>query len=176
VHALSSRLSDLCNSLGNRELDAMVREILSHHPNTGYKMMLGHLRARGIRIQRRRVIESMHRIDPGAVRQRTLQLQTRRRRQYSVPAPNRSGEVLKNFLKFWTGLTCCSFLAFKHQLFRNSFVNIDDIGEGTMWIWQSLHFDVSKGSSKLNFRDCNSLMMVTTGAFPVNAMLCINLM
>ncbi|XP_057183896.1 uncharacterized protein LOC130550433 [Triplophysa rosa] len=88
VHALSSRLSDLCNSLGNRELDAMVREILSHHPNTGYKMMLGHLRARGIRIQRRRVIESMHRIDPGAVRQRTLQLQTRRRRQYSVPAPN----------------------------------------------------------------------------------------
>lgn len=63
-------------------------EILSGYPNTGYKMMLGHLRARGIRVQRRRVKESMHRVDPQGVMMHTLRLQTWRRRQYSVPAPN----------------------------------------------------------------------------------------
>uniref|UniRef100_A0A8C2BKR3 Integrase catalytic domain-containing protein n=1 Tax=Cyprinus carpio TaxID=7962 RepID=A0A8C2BKR3_CYPCA len=82
------RVSDSYSTVEDRELDVTVREILSGHPNTGYKMMLGHLRARGIRVQRRRVKDSMHRVDPQGVMMRTLRLQTRRRRQYSVPAPN----------------------------------------------------------------------------------------
>ncbi|XP_034027541.1 uncharacterized protein LOC117511752 [Thalassophryne amazonica] len=51
-------------------------------------MMLGHLRARGIKVQRRRVQESMHRIDPQGIIVRTLQLHTVRRRRYSVPGPS----------------------------------------------------------------------------------------
>lgn len=56
-----------------------------HH---GHKMMLGHLSAQGIRIQRQRVQESMGRVDSQGVLLRTLQLNPRRRRRYSVPAPN----------------------------------------------------------------------------------------
>ncbi|XP_076840674.1 uncharacterized protein LOC143485214 isoform X2 [Brachyhypopomus gauderio] len=75
-------------NISNEELDATVREILSCHPNTGYKMMVGHLNARSIRIQRHRVQESMRREDPAGVEIRALQLRTVRRRRYSVPAPN----------------------------------------------------------------------------------------
>lgn len=39
------RVSDLFSNIENEELDVMVLEILSYHPNTGYKMMLGHLNA-----------------------------------------------------------------------------------------------------------------------------------
>lgn len=39
------RVSDLFSNIENEELDVMVVEILSYHPNTGYKMMLGHLNA-----------------------------------------------------------------------------------------------------------------------------------
>lgn len=45
------RVSDLFSNIENEELDVTVLEILSYHPNTGYKMMLGYLNARGIRIQ-----------------------------------------------------------------------------------------------------------------------------
>ncbi len=37
--------------MDNEELDAIVTGILRQHPNTGYKMMMGHLNAQGIRIQ-----------------------------------------------------------------------------------------------------------------------------
>ncbi|KAM4571929.1 uncharacterized protein V3H82_011460 [Fundulus diaphanus] len=83
------RVSDLLfSNIDDEELDAMVREILRCHPNTGYKMMLGHLNAQGIQIQRSRVQESMRRVDQEGVSMRTVQLHTARRRRYSVPAPN----------------------------------------------------------------------------------------
>uniref|UniRef100_A0A3B1IPT3 Integrase catalytic domain-containing protein n=1 Tax=Astyanax mexicanus TaxID=7994 RepID=A0A3B1IPT3_ASTMX len=88
IYCRMAEASDLFNSIGNEELDAKVHEILSYHPNTGYKMMVGHLNARGIRIQRRRVQEAMHRVDPEGTLMRTFQLQTLHRRKYSVPAPN----------------------------------------------------------------------------------------
>ncbi|KAI4892095.1 hypothetical protein NFI96_019152 [Prochilodus magdalenae] len=74
-------------SIDNGELDAKVREILSCHPNTGYKMMVGHLNAQGIRIQRHRVQEAMCREDPEGTVMRTLRLQTLLCRRYSVPSP-----------------------------------------------------------------------------------------
>ncbi|XP_057689329.1 uncharacterized protein LOC130914295 isoform X4 [Corythoichthys intestinalis] len=82
------RVCDMNNSIDNATLDAAVTEILGCHPNSGYKMMLGHLRALGIKVQRVRVQESMRRVDPQGIVVRTLQLQTVRRRRYSVPAPN----------------------------------------------------------------------------------------
>ncbi|XP_046902336.1 uncharacterized protein LOC124485073 [Hypomesus transpacificus] len=82
------RVSDLNTKMDDPQLDAMVTEILQHHPNTGYKMMIGYLNSRGIKIQKQRVQESMRRIDPEGVVVRTLMLQTVRRRRYSVSAPN----------------------------------------------------------------------------------------
>ncbi|XP_030580597.1 uncharacterized protein LOC115776936 [Archocentrus centrarchus] len=82
------RVSDLFSNIGDDELDGVVRDILSYHPNTGYKMMLGYLNARGIHIQRRRVQEAMRRVDQQGILMRTFQLQTVQRRRYSVPAPN----------------------------------------------------------------------------------------
>ncbi|KAF3837182.1 hypothetical protein F7725_004646 [Dissostichus mawsoni] len=91
------------NSVDDNSLDETVTQILQHHPNSGYKMMVGHLNARGTRIQSKgftpylcifpniigqRVQESMRRVDPGGVLIRTLQLNPRRRRKYFVPAPN----------------------------------------------------------------------------------------
>uniref|UniRef100_A0A673LH16 Integrase catalytic domain-containing protein n=1 Tax=Sinocyclocheilus rhinocerous TaxID=307959 RepID=A0A673LH16_9TELE len=70
------------------ELDAILTGILRQHPNTGYKMMMGHLNAQGIRIQIHRVQESMRRVDPDGVAVRSVLLQTTRRRRYSVPAAN----------------------------------------------------------------------------------------
>ncbi|KAI4892785.1 hypothetical protein NFI96_017023, partial [Prochilodus magdalenae] len=80
------RVSDLFTSIDNGELDATVRRILSCHPNTGYEMMVGHLKAPGIRIQRHRVQEAMRREAPEGMR--TLRLQTLRGRRYTVPSPN----------------------------------------------------------------------------------------
>ncbi|XP_034067491.1 uncharacterized protein LOC117543372 isoform X1 [Gymnodraco acuticeps] len=82
------RVQDLLTLLDDNSLDETVTQILQHHPNSGYKMMVGYLNARGIRIQRQRVQESMRRVDPGGVLIRTLQLNPRRRRKYFVPAPN----------------------------------------------------------------------------------------
>ena len=41
-------------------LDTTIRSLQVQFPNSGYRMMLGHLRARGLKIQQTRVRESMH--------------------------------------------------------------------------------------------------------------------
>ena len=74
------------SSLDNNSLDTAVREIKSNHPNCGEVMITGHLRARGIFVQRSRVRESIHRVDPqGAENRRCRRI---RRRVYCVPCPN----------------------------------------------------------------------------------------
>ncbi|XP_041855515.1 uncharacterized protein LOC121649050 [Melanotaenia boesemani] len=82
------RVHDLLTPLDDKDLDEKVTQILQHQPNCGYKMMLGHLNAQGIHIQRQRVQDSMRRVDPHGVLLRTLQLNPQRRRRYSVPASN----------------------------------------------------------------------------------------
>ncbi|KAL3993497.1 tripartite motif-containing protein 16 [Sarotherodon galilaeus] len=42
------RRKDLDNSVSDEDLDIIVSDIHHHHPNTGYKMILGHLRSRKI--------------------------------------------------------------------------------------------------------------------------------
>ena len=68
------------------QLDATISQIKESHPKDGEVMILGHLRRRGIRIQRWRVRASIHRIDPinTALRRR----RTVRRRVYHVSGPN----------------------------------------------------------------------------------------
>lgn len=54
--------------------------------DAGVSMMRGALLARGIRVQRERVRESLHRVDPisQSIRRRVITY----RREYSVPGPN----------------------------------------------------------------------------------------
>ncbi len=47
----SHRVSDLFSTLEDAELDALVEDVLKHHPNAGYKMMVGHIGAQGFRVQ-----------------------------------------------------------------------------------------------------------------------------
>ncbi|XP_022788563.1 uncharacterized protein LOC111328403 [Stylophora pistillata] len=55
---------DRFSRLDNNSLDAAVRDIKMNHPNCGEVMIIGHLRERGIIVQRSRVRESIHRVDP----------------------------------------------------------------------------------------------------------------
>lgn len=56
----SSRFSNLTDA----QLDGIVAEIKPTHPNTGEINIAGHLRARQVKVQRKRVRESIHRVDP----------------------------------------------------------------------------------------------------------------
>ena len=74
--------------LPDTELDDLVAEIVSEHPNSGYRMIRSHLLNRGLRIQERRVRESLARTDPLSVAYRWSRNGRIHRRQYSVPYPN----------------------------------------------------------------------------------------
>ena len=79
------RVSDLYSTLPDNELDVIVNEILINFPNTGYRMMAGHLRRRGIRVQQYRIRDSLHRIAPASIATRWHT--SIRRRVYSVRSP-----------------------------------------------------------------------------------------
>lgn len=58
---------DRYSSISDEDLDQLVAGVLPACPNTGYKMMIGHLRAMGHTLQQNRVRESMVRSDPEGV-------------------------------------------------------------------------------------------------------------
>lgn len=68
------------------QLDEIVQSILHVSPNSGERMVVGGIRARGLIVQRRRVRESIGRVDPvsRALRRHTVVY----RRVYNVPTPN----------------------------------------------------------------------------------------
>ena len=74
------------NEISDADLDLLVQEILMRAPNSGERLMIGSLRSRGLRIQRKRIRESILRVDP------VSRLMRRRgcikRRQYNVPGVN----------------------------------------------------------------------------------------
>ena len=72
--------------LDNNSLDTAVTDIKLNHSNCGEVMITCHLRARGIIVQRRRVLECIHQVDPhGGDDWRCRRI---RCRVYSVPCPN----------------------------------------------------------------------------------------
>lgn len=73
-------------NMDDDELDSHLRQILRSCPSMGERMAGGALRARGIRIQRQRLRDSMRRIDPVGRLMRRLQVM--RRRVYRVEGPN----------------------------------------------------------------------------------------
>ena len=74
------------SDISDEELDSHVRQILRTTPRSGRRFVQGGLRNRGLRIQRRRIEESMRRVDPVICTLRAAQHIIRR--VYSVPSPN----------------------------------------------------------------------------------------
>jgi transposase InsO family protein len=74
------------SSIGDNELDHIISGIIGLSPNAGETLVQGALRHRGLLIQRRRVRESLSRVDPISRLLRRRQLIYRR--HYQVRAPN----------------------------------------------------------------------------------------
>lgn len=74
------------SNVHDNDLDEIVREVLHITPRIGYRLMQGALRNRGITVQRRRVLDSLRKVDPVMVTLRASRSIIRRR--YSVPCPN----------------------------------------------------------------------------------------
>ena len=81
-------LSSVCqySAMSDSELDSVVEEFVASFPTAGYKMLAAHLNSIGYHLQRRRIRESLYRVDPLGVEQRTRCLL--HRRKYSVAGPN----------------------------------------------------------------------------------------
>ena len=73
------------SSISDAELDHAVQQLKEHFPNSGYRMIDGLLRQRGIRVQQLRVRDVVHRTDPNRTVVRLADLIQRRR--YRVLGP-----------------------------------------------------------------------------------------
>lgn len=58
------RYQDLYSDIPDDEVDVFVRRILDLSPQSDERMVLGSLRAQGIKVQRHRLRESFGRVDP----------------------------------------------------------------------------------------------------------------
>ena len=74
------------SNLMDDELDVKIEDLISKFPNSGYRRMNGFLLAALMRIQEKRIQQSMRRVDPKCVLLRSLQISFTNRRQYNVPA------------------------------------------------------------------------------------------
>ena len=72
--------------ISDGDLDLLIKHFCSIKPQTGLRYLSGSLRRHGLRIQRKCIAESLHRVDPlgRVLRRRT----TIHRRQYQVSHPN----------------------------------------------------------------------------------------
>ena len=70
-------------------LESAISTIKESHPNDGEVMITGHLLQKGLRVPRRRIHASIHRVDPEGMAERKSQ--ANRRRVYHAPHPNLSG-------------------------------------------------------------------------------------
>ncbi|KAI7809339.1 hypothetical protein IRJ41_005736 [Triplophysa rosa] len=75
------------STIKDTELDNVISAIKSQMPNAGYRMVQGHLVSMGLRVQWRRMMASMHRVDTVGIFARITQLGCVVRRSYSVRGP-----------------------------------------------------------------------------------------
>ena len=73
------------SQLSDSDLDLAVERVFADFPNCGIRRMKGFLLSKGIKVQWDRVRSSMWRVDPEGILLGTTQLNTIRRRKYSVP-------------------------------------------------------------------------------------------
>ena len=74
------------SNISDNELDTIIRNFQESNPNCGQALLSGHLCSRGIYVQRRRIRESVCRIDP--LRERIRWSPAIARRVYRVPGAN----------------------------------------------------------------------------------------
>uniref|UniRef100_A0A3B3SM68 Integrase core domain-containing protein n=1 Tax=Paramormyrops kingsleyae TaxID=1676925 RepID=A0A3B3SM68_9TELE len=104
-------------TLMSEDLDHVVEDIQRIYPNSGYRMIHGHLQARGLRIQTSRVRCSLQRVDPEGSRIRALLAPMVRRRQYSVPCPNAMWHIDGNHkLIRYTNIQSLRFLPYNFSV------------------------------------------------------------
>ena len=60
-------IRDRFSSISDANLDLQISQILREFPNIGYSRVTGHLRARGLKVQRERIRQSMRRVNPEGV-------------------------------------------------------------------------------------------------------------
>jgi len=82
---LDLKVADFYSSIPDHDLDSMVTDVLHLFPNTGYRMMAGHLKKHGIRVTQHRIRESLHRVAPASIASRWSA--SIARRVYSVRSP-----------------------------------------------------------------------------------------
>lgn len=75
------------SNMQDSDLDEIVRDIVGGNDLIGPEAVRASLRSRGLNVQRRRVRESMRRVNPGASALRAL-LRRPERRVYHVAGPN----------------------------------------------------------------------------------------
>ena len=78
-------LSETYSDISDHDLDRLVRNVQQQHPGVGIRLLKGHLKSLGHRIQRDRIQLSLLRTDPTGVLQRWKQ--SVKRRIYNVYAP-----------------------------------------------------------------------------------------
>ncbi len=74
------------SSISDLDLDSHVEIFVNSFPTAGQNTLAAHLSTFGLRLQRHRVRESLYRVDPLGVEQRSRRLL--HRRKYKVPGPN----------------------------------------------------------------------------------------
>ena len=74
------------SDITDQELHGIIRSHQSTHPNDGENMITGYLVSLGMHMQRRRIRESIHRVDHTGVEDRACT--TIRRRRYHTDSPN----------------------------------------------------------------------------------------
>jgi hypothetical protein len=73
------------SDISDADLDVLIRDIKDRHPEFGIRYILGALRGKGHKVQKRRMMESLRRIDSvGLVLRRQGKIQ---RRRYKVSRP-----------------------------------------------------------------------------------------
>ena len=77
---------DRYTSISEYDLDNLVRNIVVLHSQCGEKSVLSRLRSEGVRVQRQKIRDSLHRVDPEGVMNRLRC--ALHRRQYTVRSPN----------------------------------------------------------------------------------------
>ena len=88
LHEYGLSTSVVFTPLSDEELDKVVKDVKRDFVQSGYRMVVGVLHSRGLKIQERRVMESLRRVDTEGVLMRSLQLRLINRREYKVYGPN----------------------------------------------------------------------------------------
>jgi len=74
------------STISDSSLDEIVSRYKNEHPHTGIRYLRGHLFEQGLRVQRKRVIDSLSRVD--SLTRVILRNKVIKRRDYESPRPN----------------------------------------------------------------------------------------